>query len=73
MRTFSQICVIFVDLEKGLRVLWVAERNRFTGSYFSKMIAYCVVCGMGSRVIALLGGAVTDFLPFHQENAPGRQ
>ena len=42
MRTFSQICVFFVDLEKGLRVLWVAERNRFTGSYFSKMIAYCV-------------------------------
>ena len=38
---------------------------------FQKMFAYCVVCGMGSRVIALLGGAVTDFLPFRREKAPG--
>ena len=38
MRTLSQICVFFVDLEKGLRVLWVAGRNRFTGSYFSKNV-----------------------------------
>jgi hypothetical protein len=36
---------------------------------FQKMFAYCVVCGMGSRVIALLGGAVTDFLPFSGERS----
>ena len=41
--TFGKILYdFFVDLEKGLRVLWVAERNRFTDSYFSKMIDYCV-------------------------------
>ena len=28
MRTLSQICVFFVDLEKGLRVLWVCSGEK---------------------------------------------
>ena len=39
---------------------------------FQKMFAYCVVCGIGSRVIALLGRAVTDFLLFSGERSVGR-
>jgi hypothetical protein len=54
-------------------VCWcnVGVLRRETGSpvtTFQKMFAYCVVCGMGSRVIALLGGG--RFSRF-RENAPG--
>lgn len=51
MRTFSQIYVFFADLEKGLRVLWVAERNWFTGSYFSKNVCLLRGRALGTRVI----------------------
>ena len=37
------------------------------------MFAYCVVCGMGSRVIALLGGADTVFLPFFGRTLRGEK
>ena len=38
--TFGKILYNFSVV--GLRVLWDEEINRFTGSYFSKMIDYCV-------------------------------
>jgi len=34
-----------------MRVLWVAERNRFTGSYFSKNICLLRGRALGTRVI----------------------
>jgi hypothetical protein len=36
----------------------------------AELVNPCKV-GRSQGVIALLGGAVTDFLPFRRENAPG--
>ena len=48
------------------------EKTGLPVATFQKMFAYCVVCGIGSRVIALLGRAVTDFLLFSGERSVGR-